>query len=189
MGAPGIKFILIGLVVMVAGYFLKGTLEDMGPGYLFYAVEVIGFGLFIFGGFQMFQSKMGSQGSANSDHIAVRNEVLLHTLARMTYADTNTKASEVKTVQKIYKKDTGITVAEAEIRVAARGDLHETRSFDKYLTSKGAKLTKEDKCFILRAMAEVVRSDGSVSPGEIEFFDMVGKCFKMTASEIAELRG
>ena len=46
----------------------------------------------------------------------------------------------------------------------------------------------EDKCFIIKAMAEVVKVDGAISPGEVDFFDEVGKAFKMNPSEIADLK-
>ena len=173
---------------MFAGYFFKGVLNDWGPGYLYYIVEIIGFLVFFFGIFQFFKAKSHVHEKGSEGYTALRNEVFLNTLARMTYADSNTKASEVKTVQKVYKKHTGKAATEAEVRVAARGDLHETKSFDKFLTSAGAKLSQEDKLEILEAMREVVAADGNISPGELEFFDIVGKAFKLSASEIAALK-
>ena len=36
--------------------------------------------------------------------------------------------------------------------------------------------------------AEVVKVDGAISPGEVDFFDEVGKAFKLNPSEIADLK-
>lgn len=188
MGAPGMKFLIIGLVVMFGGYFLKASLEEWGPGYLYLVVEVIGLFVFLFGVFEFFKAKTATPTDGSDEQQTIRNDVLLNALARMTYADTNTKAVEVAMVRKIYKRETGKNITEAEIRVAARGDLHETKAFSRYLSSCGAKLSRDDKCFVLKAMAEIVKSDGSISPGELEFFDQVGKAFKLSPSEIAELR-
>lgn len=187
MGAPGMKFILLGLAIVLVGFFFEDNLKDMGSG-IFMTVEILGALLVLFGAFQFFKAKNASLEAGSEGHIQLRNEILLNTLARLTYADSNTKAIEVEAVRKIYKRETKQDVTAAEIRVAARGDLHESQTFDRYLAKGGAKLSREDKCFIMKAMAEIVKSDGTVSPGEMDFFDGVGKAFKMSASEIAELR-
>lgn len=187
MGAPGVKNLIIGIVVMFAGYFLKGLFGDWGLAFAYYVVEFIGLVIFLVGAITFFKSRSNVEPGSDG-HLALRNEVLLKCLARMTYADTNTKAVEVEAVRKIYKKATGKTLKDAEIRVAARGDLHEPKAFDRYLSSCQSKLTAEDKTYIIKAMADVVKSDGSVSPGEIEFFDQVGKCFKLNPSEIVDLK-
>lgn len=187
MGTPGMKFIGIGIVILLGGLFFKENLKEMGDGY-FMGVEIFGALVVLFGAFQFFKARNALFEAGSDDHINLRNEILLNTLARLTYADSNTKAVEVEAVRKIYTRETKQSVTAAEIRVAARGDLHEAQAFDKYLSKGGAKLSQEDKCFIMRAMAEIVKSDGTVSPGEVDFFDGVGKAFKMSASEVAELR-
>ena len=63
-----------------------------------------------------------------------------------------------------------------------------SKAFKKYLADVRDKISMEDKCFIIKAMAEVVKVDGSISPGEVDFFDEVGKAFKMNPSEIADLK-
>lgn len=187
MGAPGMKFILIGLVIVVLGYFFRESIDGFASG-LFMITEIIGAAIILYGAFQFFYNKGKTAAGGEDDHIRLRNDVLLKTLSRLTYADSNTKAVEVEMVQKIYQRETGHSVSKAEIRVAARGDLHETQAFDRYLTKAGTKLQPEDKSFIVRAMAEVVKSDGNISPGEVEFFDEVGRCFKMNPSELSELQ-
>lgn len=187
MGAPGMKLILLGLAIVLVGFFFEDNLKEMGSGY-FMGVEILGALIVLFGAFQFFKAKNASPEADGEGKIQLRNEILLNTLARLTYADSNIKAVEVEAVRKIYKRETGQDVTAAEIRVAARGDLHEAQAFDRYLSKGGAKLSREDKCFVMKAMAEIVKSDGFVSPGEVDFFDAVGKAFKMSASEVAELR-
>jgi uncharacterized tellurite resistance protein B-like protein len=72
--------------------------------------------------------------------------------------------------------------------VAARGDLHESKGFSRYLSGVRDKISMADKIFIIQAMADVVKADGSVSPGEVVFFDEVGKAFKLNPSEIVDLK-
>ena len=188
MGKPGVLNIIIGVVIMIGTYFLKTTLAGWDLGFLYYVGEVIG--LVIFGlGLKTFLGERGkSDADREAEHTTLRNEVLLKTLARMTYADTNTTPVEIAAVKKIYKKATGEDISEPEIRVTARGDLHEPKAFKKYLADVRDKISMEDKCFIIKAMAEVVKVDGAISPGEVDFFDEVGKAFKLNPSEIADLK-
>ncbi len=187
MGAPGMKFIVLGLAILLVGFFFKENLKDLGQGY-FMGVEIFGALVVLFGAFQFFKARTAGPEAGSDELVQLRNEILLNTLARLTYAVSNTNAVEVEAVRKIYKRETKQDVTPAEIRVAARGDLHEAQAFDRYLSRGGSKLSREDKCFIMKAMAEIVKSDGTVSPGEVDFFDGVGKAFKMSASEVAELR-
>jgi len=114
-------------------------------------------------------------------------EVALMTLARATAADTNIKAVEVDTVQRILQEVTGEPVSIADIEVAARSDLFEKKPLDRYLAGVGKKLDAVDRVTLLGSLAEVVRSDERISPFEIAYFDMVGDALKATPSEIAGL--
>jgi len=185
---PGMKNILMGAVLMALGYLLKDQFNEWGAGFLYYVIEIAGLVIFIMGLRTFFQENGKSDDDRTKAQTALRNEVLLKTLARMTYADSNTKAVEVKAVRKIYKKATGLDVLEPDIRVAARGDLHETKGFSRYLAGVRDKISLEDKIAIIKAMGEVVKADGSVSPAEVIFFDEVGKAFKLNPSEIVNLK-
>lgn len=188
MGKPGMRNILIGAIIMVAGYLLKTQFNEWGLSFLYYVFEVGGLLIFALGVKTFFQDKGKSDDDRAEEHTNLRNEVLLKTLARMTYADSNTKAVEVQAVQKIYKKATGKNITGPEIRVAARGDLYESKGFSRYLAGVRDKISMEDKTFIIKAMGDVVKADGSVSPGEVIFFDEVGKAFKLNPSEIVDLK-
>ena len=117
------------------------------------------------------------------------HDTLLRTLARMSYADTNINCGEVETIQKIYQDVTGNEVSTADVRVASRADLYEREPFDRYLGKVQKKISTEDKMVIMRALAEVIRVDGNVSPGEIEFFNQVGNALKLNPADLKELTG
>ena len=92
MGKPGMRNILIGAIIMVAGYLLKTQFNDWGLSFLYYVFEVGGLLIFALGVKTFFQDKGKSDDDRAKEHTNLRNEVLLKTLARMTYADSNTKA-------------------------------------------------------------------------------------------------
>ena len=115
------------------------------------------------------------------------HDTLLRTLARMSYADTNVHCGEVETIQKIYQDVTGNEVSEADIRVASRADLYEHTPFDRYLSGVQKKISTEDKMVIMCALAEVIKVDGNVSPGEIDFFNQVGNALKLNPADLKEL--
>lgn len=115
------------------------------------------------------------------------HDTLLRTLARMSYADTNTQCGEVETIQKIYQEVTGKEVSTADVRVASRADLYEREPFDRYLLRIQKDISLDDKMVIMSALAEVIRVDGNVSPGEIDFFNQVGQCLKLNPADLKEL--
>ena len=184
MGKPGILNIAIGATLLATGSLLSNQIDDL----IFYIILAAGLLALALGLMKFFQDRGKSDADREAEHTTLRNEVLLKTLARMTYADTNTTPVEIAAVKKIYKKATGKDISEPEIRVTARGDLHEPKAFKKYLADVRDKISMEDKSFIIKAMAEVVKVDGAISPGEVDFFDEVGKAFKLNPSEIADLK-
>lgn len=117
------------------------------------------------------------------------HDTLLRTLARMSYADTNIHCGEVDTIRTIYQNVTGTDVSEADVRVASRADLYEREPFDRYLLRVQKKISTEDKMVIMRALAEVIRVDGNVSPNEIDFFNQVGRALKLNPADLKELTG
>lgn len=115
------------------------------------------------------------------------HDTLLRTLARMSYADSNVHCGEVETIQKIYQDVTGKEVSAADIRVASRADLYEREPFDKYLLGVQKNISTDDKMVIMRALADVIRVDGNVSPSEIDFFNEVGNALKLNPADLKEL--
>ncbi len=114
-------------------------------------------------------------------------EVLLMTLARAANADVNIQSVEVDRIQQILKSRTGEEFSAADIRVAARAELYAEATLVKYLGSVSKKMTPEHRAETARALADVFRSDKTVSVLEIEFFDNVVNALKVTPSQLAGL--
>jgi len=114
-------------------------------------------------------------------------EVVLMTLARATSADTNVHPVEVETVQSTFKSLTGEDVSAADIRLASGSALYETAPLGRYLSRAAGKLNAEERVSIVRALAEVIRSDVRISPFERDFFNNVAVALKLTPSELVGL--
>ena len=112
-------------------------------------------------------------------------EVLLMTLARAADADINIQTVEVDRIREILKEHTGQEFSAADIRVAAREELYAEASLRKYLASVRGKMNGKDRAEIVKALADVVRSDQSVSVLEVDFFNGVADALKVTPAELA----
>ena len=115
------------------------------------------------------------------------NEVLLMTLARATRSDTNIRAVEVTTVQKIIREATGLEVSDVDIRVTAHSELFETTPLDAALAKIRHQLIPEDRVLIATSLAKVIKSDLRVSPMETPFFDQVARALDIPPAEVAGL--
>jgi uncharacterized tellurite resistance protein B-like protein len=114
-------------------------------------------------------------------------EVLLMTLARAADADINIQTVEVDRIREILKERTGEDFSSADIRVAARSELYAESTLRKYLGSVRGKLTAAHRADVIRALADVFRSDSNVSVLEVDFFDRVAGALQVTPSQIAGL--
>ena len=114
-------------------------------------------------------------------------EVLLMTLARAADADINIQTVEVDRIREILKEHTGQDFNAADIRVAARKELYAEATLRKYLVTVQSKMTSRDRATTIHALADVFRSDQSVSVLEIDFFNGVAAALQATAAEIAGL--
>ena len=116
-------------------------------------------------------------------------EVLLMVLARASSSDSNIHPLEIKAIQDMVKRETGKTISEQDVRKAARTELYESTSLAKYLTSARKKLADADRVKVIHLLAEVVKSDTSVSVLEIDFFNMVATALHATPAEIIGISG
>lgn len=114
-------------------------------------------------------------------------EVLLMTLARAADADINIQASEVTKIQEILKEKTGEEFSAADIRVAARDELYAENGLRKYLSSCAHKMKDDHRAQVVQALADVFRSDQTVSVLEIDFFNRVAERLQVTPAQIAGL--
>ncbi len=128
----------------------------------------------------------GSEISAEAESELFK-EVLLMTLARAADADINIQAAEVDRIREILKKHTGENFSSADIRVAARADLYAEATLVKYLKSVSKKMSTAHRVETVQALADVFRSDQTVSILEVDFFDNVVTSLNVTPSQLAGL--
>jgi len=127
----------------------------------------------------------GSLSAEEQD--ALYKEVLLMTLSRATDSDSNVKACEVATVQKILKKVTGEDFSEVDIRVAAGSEIYQSAPLEKYLARVVHQLNTQQRITTLQALAEVIRSDTTINSPEIRFFNSVAGALALTPAQIIGL--
>jgi len=127
----------------------------------------------------------GDPGTAKKKDLV--KAVLLLILARASRSDTNVAAVEVSTVQKAISLATGEELSEAEIRIAASSELFEHQSIESTLAGIRNKLEATDRVFIVRKLAEVIRSDRRISEFETDYFDRIAGALALRPSEIAGL--
>jgi len=113
-------------------------------------------------------------------------EVLLMTLAQASRSDANIHPVEIEMIQLIMQRDTGQELTEADIRKAARPEWYQSVKLRKYLRSVQRRLKVEDKIKIVRALADVIKSDTQISVLEIDFFNRVADALRITPAELFE---
>jgi len=128
----------------------------------------------------------GSDVSADQESELFK-EVLLMTLARAADADINIQTVEVDRIREILKAHTGEDFTTADIRVAARAELYAEATLVKYLGSVHKKLSDVHRAETIQALADVFRSDQSVSVLEVDFFDNVAGALHVKPSQVAGL--
>ena len=115
------------------------------------------------------------------------HEVLLMVLARASSSDSSIQSIEVRTIQKLVERETGVAVSEQDVRKAARTELYESTRLDKYVATASKNLLDKDRVAIVHLLAEVIRSDTEVSVLEVDFFNRVATALNATPAEIAGL--
>ena len=128
----------------------------------------------------------GSELSADKEN-ELFEEVLLMTLARAADADVSIQHVEVERIQQILKEHTGKEFSTADVRVAAREELYAEATLIRYLTSARKKLTAAHRAETVQALADVFRSDETISALEVDFFNNVVNVLDVTPAQIAGL--
>jgi len=126
----------------------------------------------------------GGSDISEDERKELYQEVLLMVLARASSSDSNIHELEIEAIQEMVQQETGHEVSVQEVRKAARTELYETTPLEKYLGSVRKKLTNADRVRIIHLLADVVKSDTSISVLEIDFFNMVATSLQATPSEI-----
>lgn len=114
-------------------------------------------------------------------------EVLLMVLARASSSDANMDPVEISTIQKILKRETDQDLTDADVRMASRPELYEKDTLRKYLRSVRGRLESQNRVKIIQALAEVIRSDTTVSVLEVDFFNRVADALRVTPAELVGL--
>lgn len=187
MGRSGIRNIVLGIVFVAVGILLRDWFVDWGASFLFYVIIAAGLLLGVYGLFQFNSERGKPEEQRLKEKKDLTREVFLKTLARVSYADTNINPVEVSTICKVYKEVTGKKVDEVTVRVAARGDVHETKAFHKYLRGVRDKLDHADKMTIMKGVVRVIEADGKRAVGEVRFFNEVAKELKLNPGDLLEL--
>ena len=131
--------------------------------------------------------KLFQLGSTKQSITDIFNEAVLMTLARATSADTNIKHIELEAVQRIVKETTGEEVSLADVRIAAKSQLFESATLERYLASVAKVLNLKQKTSLLESVVGVIHSDERVSSREIKFFNMVSHAIGITPAELMGL--
>ena len=129
----------------------------------------------------------GGSDLSDGEQEELRKEVMLMTLARAADADINIQTVEVDRIREILKENTGEDFSSADIRVAARSDLYAEANLRKYLGTVRKKLRPQDRADVVKALADVFRSDSNVSVLEIDFFNRTVEALNATPAQIAGL--
>jgi uncharacterized tellurite resistance protein B-like protein len=114
-------------------------------------------------------------------------EALLMTLARAANADVSIQNVEVEMIQGILKEHTGRDFSSADVRIAAREELYAEATLVKYLRGVEKGLSEAQCSEIVQALAEVFRSDATISALEVDFFNNVVNALNVTPAQIAGL--
>ena len=132
--------------------------------------------------------KLFGGSDVSEDHVnELFQEVLLMTLARAADADISIQHVEVERIQEILKQHTGKDFSSADIRVAARAELYAEATLVKYLRRAQKKLSDAQCSEVVHALADVFRSDSTVSGLEVDFFNNIVAALNVTPAQIAGL--
>jgi len=129
----------------------------------------------------------GGSSASKETQDELYKEVLLTTLARASKADANIHPVEIETIQVIMQRETGQKFTEIDIRKASRSELNESANLRKYLRGVQGRLNAANKATILRALADVIKSDTEINVLEIDFFNRVVDALRVTPTEQFEL--
>lgn len=119
---------------------------------------------------------------------ALFKEALLMTLARASSSDANIHDDEIESIKAIVARETGDQLSDQDVRKAARTELYESTPMRKYLAGIRKQLRDEDRVKIIQLLAEVVRSDTSISVLEIDYFNAIAESLNVTPAELAGLK-
>ncbi|MGB1142164.1 MAG: TerB family tellurite resistance protein, partial [Halioglobus sp.] len=113
--------------------------------------------------------------------------LLVMVLARATDVDAYTDHAEVEVVQKVLCEYLGEDISSADVRIAAKSRLYETAPLEKYVSTIGPKLPREQRMKLIHALVEVLRADQRVATAESGYFNTICEALELTFADVAGL--
>ena len=116
------------------------------------------------------------------------NAVLLLTaLARAASADTNVSVPELKKVQEIMKRETGLEVVSSDVYIASKSRLFEKAPLEKsvYRWSKTMPPGRRQRLAV--EIAEVCKADGEFNDMEAAYFNAMAESLRLTPSQLISI--
>jgi uncharacterized tellurite resistance protein B-like protein len=127
------------------------------------------------------------KGKSATDADQVFKEVLLMTLARASRADSHVAKVEVDTIRSVMKTVSGEDISDADVRIAASSEIYETQSLESCLARVRDSLDIYARVTVVKALAEVIKSDVTVTDTEVTFFNNIADALKVSPAELAGL--
>ena len=110
--------------------------------------------------------------------------LLLTTLARGASADTNVSGLELKKVQEIMKKETGLDVVSSDVYIASKSQLYEKVPLEKSVYRWSKLMPPGRRHSLAVEIAEVCKADGEFNEMETAYFNAMAKSLRRTPSKL-----
>ena len=113
--------------------------------------------------------------------------LMLTALARAASADTNVSVPELKKVQEIMKRETGLEVVSSDVYIASKSQLFEKAPLEKsvYRWSKTMPPGRRQRLAV--EIAEVCKADGEFNDMEAAYFNAVAESLRLTPSQLISI--
>ena len=113
--------------------------------------------------------------------------LLLTTLARGASADTNVSAPQLKKVQEIIKRETGLEVVSSDVYIASKFQLFENAPLEKSVYRWSKAMPSGQRQRLAVEIAEVCKADGESNDMEAAYFKAMARSLRLTPSELISI--
>ena len=115
--------------------------------------------------------------------------LMLTALARAASADTNVSVPELKKVQEIMKRETGLEVVSSDVYIASKSQLFEKAPLEKsvYRWGKGKTMPPGRRQRLAVEIAEVCKADGEFNDMEAAYFNAMAESLRLTPSQLISI--
>ena len=113
--------------------------------------------------------------------------LMLTALARAASGDTNVSVPELKKVQEIMKRETGLEVVSSDVYIASKSQLFEKAPLEKSLYRWSKTMPPGGKQRIAVEIAEVCKADGEFNDMEAAYFNAMAESLRLTPSQLISI--